>query len=100
MKQHRDNVKLRASATGGLHATSMGDYYPWSVQPRVWAMGTVGLTGAPQFRTMWQAFNALTGFEGGLRNTYARAEADMFGARTEEARERYAEGMRHAYNRK
>jgi len=94
MKQHRDNVRLRASATGGLHATSMSATYPWSVQPRVQvgvpANEVKRLAGERHIKTVWVAFNALTGYTSSRAPTYEHAEQYMFNARLVEARKRCA----------
>lgn len=54
------------SASGGLHASSVGEDYPWTVQPR--------LNGSER---LWVAFNAHTGYETAAYQEYFQAEAWM-----------------------
>ncbi len=64
---------FEASASGGLHASSKGETYPWTVQPRIrkylascgagrWAPPVV-YEDPHHYRVVWVAFNALTGEE-------------------------------------
>lgn len=73
--------KLEGSATGGLHASSMGADYPWSVQPCVLVVAVVEpvTTMTPVTSTIfgWQALNALTGWHGHKRSTWTRANLDL-----------------------
>lgn len=74
---NRDNFRIRPSQSGGLHATSMGSLYPWSVQPRVVVCSGCTLCDGAVTRIEWVAFNALTGYVGLRRDTYDQAEQDM-----------------------
>lgn len=59
---------FEGSAAGALHESSKGPWYPWTVQPRL---------EGPELRTVWVAFDALTGFEGPRMDRYDDAERSM-----------------------
>lgn len=65
------------SRYGGLHASSTGGTYPWSVQPRIY-----------NGDLYWCAFNALTGRRVGYGGTYDKADDIMRACIAEERAER------------
>lgn len=70
---------FEGSAAGALHESSKGPWYPWTVQPRVERTRILedGKMPREEMRTVWVAFNALTGFEGPRMNRYEEAERSM-----------------------
>jgi len=62
MTGQNEQFVIKGSRGGdGLHASSKGDDYPWSVQPRVEHTDHWNWTGG-QWATRWVAFNATTGW--------------------------------------
>lgn len=82
MTANNQHFRLRGSARGGLHASSIGENYPWSVQPRVRVTYKSGGEHVVRpvlsdVRTVWVAFNAITGETVGTFLHYRDAEQMM-----------------------
>lgn len=74
MKQLIPAGGFTGSDSGGLHASSVGKLYPWSVQPRL-----------VDRKVRWVAFNAHTGYTSATWLCYESALAVVLALRADDA---------------